>query len=78
MQQLCDFFSFLWSGKGGKMKRPLKGKIVAKAVDKGERVTQDGIIVLDDDGKEQTRLGVRYNELLAFIIGVIAVIQDHE
>lgn len=35
------------------MKRPLKGKMVAKLVDKGERVTQDGIIILDDDGKEQ-------------------------
>tara|TARA_Y100000816_G_C26092568_1_gene577602 strand:+ start:1637 stop:1933 length:297 start_codon:yes stop_codon:yes gene_type:complete len=39
------------------MKRPLKGKMVAKLVDKGERVTQDGIIILDDDGKEQ---GIRH------------------
>lgn len=34
------------------MKRPLKGKIVATAVDKGERLTEGGIIVLDDDGKD--------------------------
>lgn len=38
------------------MKRPLKGKVVTEAVDKGERVTDAGIIVLDDDGKD---IGVR-------------------
>tara|TARA_B000000609_G_scaffold143142_1_gene123021 strand:- start:80 stop:409 length:330 start_codon:yes stop_codon:yes gene_type:complete len=36
--------------------KPLRGKVLAELVDKGERVTKAGVILMDDDGKDE---GVR-------------------
>ena len=33
--------------------KPLRGKVLAELIDKGERVTKAGVILMDDDGKDE-------------------------
>jgi len=33
--------------------RPLRGRVIGEIIDRGEQLTAGGIIMLDDDGKEE-------------------------
>ena len=53
------------------MAQDLQNAFTAEGLDAGDYGMFISSTWTDDDGAEQTRLGVRYNELLAFIIAVI-------
>ncbi len=55
----------------GIVAQDLKAAFEAESLDPGRYAMFISTTWTDDDGKEQTRLGVRYNELLAFIIGAM-------
>ena len=55
----------------GIVAQDLKAAFEAEGLDAGRYAMFISTTWTDDDGNEQTRLGVRYNELLAFIIGAM-------
>jgi len=55
----------------GVVAQDLKAAFEAEGLDAGRYAMFISTTWTDDDGKEQTRMGVRYNELLAFIIGAM-------
>jgi len=46
--------------------RPLKGKVLVHRMESGDRRTKNGIIILDDDGKER---GIRERWAQVYAIG---------
>ena len=55
----------------GIIAQDLQAAFAAEGLDAGDYAMFISSTWTNDDGEEQTRLGVRYSELLAFIIGGI-------
>jgi hypothetical protein len=55
----------------GIIAQDLQDAFIAEGLDAGDYAMFTSSTWTDDDGNEQTRLGVRYNQLLAFIISAI-------
>ena len=55
----------------GIVAQDLKDAFIAEGLDASDYAMWCSDTWTDDDGNEQTRLGVRYSELLAFIIAAI-------